>query len=172
MKKIVLFCTLGIFLSAGILGWIAQDVFFSVNDMKTKEERQIVSGAVDKEELDAFKKEGKNPFGQSIPLGELSDFHYQEYIHGMSHQKVKAKKKWGYYEMHPERITWLLNQLDQITLEHEEVYRTILEKWNSGDFSTADHDHNAIWRLQDGTIGKATGVLSPDEEQAYIQKHN
>ena len=41
----------------------------------------------------------------------------------------------------------------------------------SSDFSQVDQDHNTVWRLQGGTIGEATGILTPKEEQAYIESH-
>jgi hypothetical protein len=45
----------------------------------------------------------------------------------------------------------------------------ILNRWAEGDFSRADKDHNAIWNVQGGTIGEATGVMSPEEEQQYLE---
>jgi hypothetical protein len=87
----------------------------------------------------------------------------------MSHQKVKAKQKWGFYQITPERIIWLLEGLDLVEVQYEKIYWEILEKWAQEDFSTADEDHNTIWQLQGGTIGEATGVLSPEEEKVYIK---
>ncbi|WP_054751901.1 DUF6241 domain-containing protein [Piscibacillus salipiscarius] len=54
-------------------------------------------------------------------------------------------------------------------LSHYDVYQSILNRWAAGDFTQADDDHNAIWDLKGGTIGYATGVLSDEEEQAYIE---
>ncbi|WP_411675014.1 DUF6241 domain-containing protein [Cytobacillus kochii] len=47
----------------------------------------------------------------------------------------------------------------------------MLDKWSKGDFSNVDNDHNYFWSLQNGTIGKATGILSPEEEEAFIEKY-
>ncbi|SES65996.1 hypothetical protein SAMN05216389_101289 [Oceanobacillus limi] len=134
-----------------------------------EKQRMEIQGEISEDDLTRFAEEGLNPFGQSTAMNELTDTFYQEYLHGMSHQKVKADAKWGFYEIHPERINWLLAGLNEVELEHEDVYRGILEKWDKGDFTTADLDHNAIWRLQGGTIGEATGVYSPAEEQAYLK---
>ncbi|HLU21033.1 MAG TPA: DUF6241 domain-containing protein [Bacillaceae bacterium] len=71
--------------------------------------------------------------------------------------------------MTPERINWLLASLDKAKLEHEELYREILIRWNNGDFSRVDKDHNAIWDLENGSIGRATGLLTPEEEAPYIE---
>lgn len=110
-----------------------------------------------------------NPFGEATRVAELTSSHYNKYIHGMSHQKVEADEKWGFYEMTEERIKWLLNALDEIDVNHEETYRDILERWSKGDFSQVASDHNQIWRLQGGTIGRATGKLSAEEEQEYLE---
>ncbi|QGS67873.1 hypothetical protein CV093_01335 [Oceanobacillus sp. 143] len=103
-----------------------------------------------------------------MDLNELTAALYNEYIHGMSHQKVRADKKWGFYEIHLERIKWLLEGLDVVSIENGSTYRNILQRWDKGDFSKVDKDHNAIWKIQKGTVGKATGILSLEEEQKYI----
>ncbi|MFC3041506.1 DUF6241 domain-containing protein [Virgibacillus xinjiangensis] len=133
------------------------------------EQREKIKGSISEQELQEFEEQGLNPFGEDRPHYELTDDYYQEYIHGMSHQKVKASKKWGFYEIHPQRINWLLEGMEKVALDHEDVYRRILLKWKEGDFSTADADHNAVWELQGGTVGKASGVMDPEEEQAYLE---
>ena len=46
----------------------------------------------------------------------------------------------------------------------------IVTKWENGDFSEADEDHNYIWKLQKGTLGKARGLLSKEEELLFIEE--
>lgn len=133
-----------------------------------QEQRQEIDGTISEADLTTFKEKGLNPFGEKTKMGDLTDIRYQEYIHGMSHQKVKASKKWGFYEIHPQRIKWLLEGLDKVDIKHEQVYRNILEKWSEGNFASADDDHNAIWGLQGGTVGKAIGVMTKEEEQRYV----
>ncbi|MDG5470460.1 DUF6241 domain-containing protein [Jeotgalibacillus sp. ET6] len=138
----------------------------------TEESRAAAAGTITDEDLEQYEKEGLNPFKKKVSQDELDDYHYQEYIHGMTHQKIKASKKWGFYEIHPKRIEWLLEGLDKstkITTENKAVYREILSNWKEGDFSKIDKEHNKIWRMQDGTVGEATGILSTEEEQQYIE---
>lgn len=136
-----------------------------------EDKRDEIKGTITEEDLTTFKEQGLNPFGEKTKKNGLTDTMYQEYIHGMSHQKVRADKKWGFYEIHPDRIKWLLDGLDEVDVEHESVYRDILVKWQKGDFISADADHNAIWNLQGGTVGKATGILSQEEEQRYVEEN-
>nr|WP_239585879.1 DUF6241 domain-containing protein [Bacillus mesophilus] len=91
----------------------------------------------------------------------------------MSHQKVKADEKWGTIRITPERISRLIQivELHKSELNHADLYLRILTRWANDDFSQADKDHNAIWKLQNGNIGEATRVLTPQEEQKFIKKH-
>lgn len=95
----------------------------------------------------------------------------QQVIHEMSHQKIKASEKWGAIKITQDRIEVLLNYVQEQDFEHKELYVDILGRWREGDFSRAHKDHNAIWELQGGTVGKATGLLSKEEEAAFIEKH-
>lgn len=141
-------------------------------EKQLQENREDIMGTITEEDLVAFKEDGLNPFGESTTSKALTDYTYQEYIHGMSHQKVKASKKWGFYEIHPSRIQWLLEGLDKVELDREATYREILKKWNNENFSSIDVDHNTVWSLQNGTVGKATGILSAGEEQAYVNSNS
>src|SRR5699024_6512730 len=80
---------------------------------KAGDDREKVSGHVTSEESKAYKEKGLNPFAEKVQPNALTDEDYREYIHGMSNQKVVAEKKWGFYEIHPERIKWLLKGLDE-----------------------------------------------------------
>lgn len=78
-----------------------------------------------------------NPFREEYNPEQLTDRHYQDYIHKMSHQKVIADTKWGFYRITDERIDWLLESLD-ITydfLKDGKIYREILTRWKNEDFS-------------------------------------
>ncbi|WP_100012138.1 DUF6241 domain-containing protein [Lentibacillus sediminis] len=135
--------------------------------------RENSGGTVTEEDLEEFAEQGLNPFGLSKSQEELTDIDYREYIHGMSHQKVDASEKWGFYEITDSRIQWLLDGLgledNKRELTDLDVYKDILERWKAGDFSRVDEDHNVIWEMQGGTVGRATGILSPEEEQEYLQ---
>lgn len=97
----------------------------------------------------------------------------QSAIHGMSHQKVHAEDKWGFLPMTQERIERLIVvvEANKKSYNKPETYLKILNRWSKSDFSQADFDHNLIWDLQDGTVGRAYGTLSIEEERDYIKKH-
>lgn len=100
---------------------------------------------------------------------------FQDYIHGMTHQKVVAKDKWGIYQISEERIDNMLEVLEKVQGTNEEYkyqdfYVETLEEWDEGDFSNAVEVHNYIWDLNGGTIGKAKRLMTTEEEQKYIDQ--
>lgn len=110
----------------------------------------------------------ENPFGEKVST-PLSEGLMQQYIHAMSHQKVEADEKWSFFEITDDRIDFLLSQLEVSKYKHEHTYKEILISWKDGDFSEAVNHHNAVWRIQEGTVGLATGLLSSKEEESYIK---
>lgn len=139
-----------------------------LNSLDEEEEKTVTELSEEKFE-NAEHDEDLNPFGDPQDIKSVSESQVQDYIHQMSHQKVKASEKWGFYRITDERIKWLIEAVDANDYEHGEQYMHILMAWNKGAFDRADKHHNIIWEMQGGTIGKATGVMSLDEEEAYLE---
>ncbi|MFK7695983.1 DUF6241 domain-containing protein [Paenibacillus sp. HJGM_3] len=93
-------------------------------------------------------------------------------MHHMTHQKVKASDKWTSIQMTSNRVRLIGELIEQKgqTWKNRDQLLKITKKWEAGDFSKIDDDHNYLWSLEDGSIGKATGILSAEEEQAFIVK--
>ena len=113
---------------------------------------------------------------RTIPVEEefpssMEEYGIQEAIHGMSHQKVKAEDKWGFIPMTHERISRLIVVVEENKYISAPVYLDILNRWSNNDFSRVDEDHNAIWDLQEGNVGRATGIMSFEEERDFIKEH-
>ncbi|MGB8001062.1 MAG: DUF6241 domain-containing protein [Anaerobacillus sp.] len=107
--------------------------------------------------------------------GIPSENKFQDYIHGMTHQKVVADKKWGIYQISEERIDNMLQVLDNIKgtkdeYKHFDFYLETLKEWDKGNFGNAVDVHNYIWNLNGGTIGKAKRLMTTEEEQEYIEE--
>lgn len=115
-----------------------------------------------------------NPFGNTVKKENIDDGVILGYIHRMSHQKVRAEEKWGFYLITDERIEWLLDAVKQNKdhLMYGDEYLEILTRWSESDFSKVVEEHNWVWKIQGGTDEKekATGILSEKEEREYI--HN
>ncbi|WP_163101973.1 DUF6241 domain-containing protein [Peribacillus alkalitolerans] len=141
-------------------GYLSIPQLDKVTDLKQSQSRQVYN-------------ESKSQYVvEELPIN-MEEFEVQIAMHHMSHQKVKADKKWGALQITPERINRLIEIVtkNQKGYDHSSTYLDILNRWNEGDFSRVDRDHNEIWRLQGGTIGKATGILSAKKEKKYIEEN-
>ncbi|MCM3087541.1 DUF6241 domain-containing protein [Bhargavaea ginsengi] len=122
------------------------------------------TGALDK--VDGLDRVGLN--------GNSSEAQILEVMHQMTHQKIAANQKWGAVPM----TTRNIEQLESIVstsdkIQNDKVKKELLgfiANWERGDFSETDAEHNYIWDLQDGTLGKARGLLSKEQEQKFIKE--
>lgn len=89
-------------------------------------------------------------------------------MHMMTHQKIIANDKWGAVLMSIENIETIYAILESSDFSKKKQLLKIITRWKNEDFSTVDHDHNTIWRLQGGTIGKAHGIMTAEEERWFI----
>jgi len=119
-----------------------------------------------------LKDETKEDIEKHMP-DDLTDMEIAGFLHRMSHAKVEADEKWGYEPMTVERIVRLIDVIEanKDNIKHSGTYLRILEKWRYNDFSSVQNDHNSVWEIQNGTIGRATGILSHEEEMEYIQRY-
>lgn len=109
----------------------------------------------------------------TIPELEIFDERdFMQTIHEMTHQKVYADHKWEFTPIIPQYIDEMLTILDNQDFENEDYYRETLNAWKNGDFSNAVEVHNTICNWQDGNIGKATRLLTPEEEEKFLKDHN
>lgn len=114
-----------------------------------------------------IKEINKEPIEKEFPIN-MKEYEIRAAIHRMSHQKIKAEEKWGYIPLTKERVNRLITIIEQNDYKNSNLYIEILNRWLEYDFKHVDEDHNEIWRLQGGTVGKATGILSVKEEKKLI----
>lgn len=65
---------------------------------------------------------------------------------------------WGKEPITKDNLTHLITAVTNSNIPSKEDLLTILNRWNSGDFSSAVEDHNKVWKLLDGTVGKAISL--------------
>lgn len=143
---------------------------YDVEEVKGPEsESSAVSTSSEPKETESFEsKENQEP---SDEIKNRDEETVMQAIHNMTHQKVEAHPKWGELQVTEERIDELLTALDEEDYKHEEFYSETLTAWKSGDFSNAVEVHNKLWKLQDGSIGEAIRLLTPEEEAEYVEKN-
>ncbi len=92
-------------------------------------------------------------------------------MHQMTHQKIRANEKWGAIPMIQENINVVYDIIESNDFKKKDVLLPIIIRWKDGNFNQVDKDHNAIWKLQGGSIGKAYGIMSAEEERWFIIKN-
>lgn len=161
----------------GLLTAVLMGVYLYLNKAGTEPAN---TGKVDSESEAEAKDELEKSFETSTPEGEMPDYDKKgelallQEVHGMTHQKVQADKKWGSSEITKDKVLKLYDVVENKKFEDKNIQRiliNILEPWTRGDFSNAVTAHNKIWDYLDGNIGKATRLLTPKEEQEYIEKY-
>lgn len=113
------------------------------------------------------------PEGDSTKLFRIAppEEEIEQILHEMTHQKVVASEKWGATQITQNRIDELIAIVEEGTYFHEDFYLDTLNAWKEGDFTNAVDVHNTIWEWQGGNVGRATGLLSNEDEEKFIRKH-
>lgn len=100
---------------------------------------------------------------------EMSEGQIINMMHKMTHQKVIADEKWGAIPMTKENIDNLVKVLENG--DYDSRLLRMAKKWQEGDFNSIVSDHNTLWTMQDGTIGRATRKATEEEEKEFIAEH-
>lgn len=163
---------LGILVISGGIGfWIygnAKDYEAGGSEAKPSSEEYTGEEAV-KAAQDVEKHVEEYAAANEDKIGE-SEEAIRQAIHDMSHQKIYASDKWGALAMSEENILTLISRLDKFDYVNEDVYRDILTRWKNGSFERAVEDHNRIWKLQNGNMGEAQRLLTPEEEKEWVEE--
>ncbi|MGE7885042.1 PRK06770 family protein [Bacillus sp. NPDC094077] len=89
-------------------------------------------------------------------------------MHQMTHQKVVAQQKRGSIPMTKKNAETLKTIISKSNFEKKEELLATAERWANKDFSKIVEEHNFFWDSQEGSVGKATGVMDSVGEQHYI----
>ncbi|MBP1745347.1 MAG: hypothetical protein H6Q58_2325 [Firmicutes bacterium] len=84
-------------------------------------------------------------------------------IHLMSNSLIEAEDglKWGEENVDKTNIDKVIRMLDQAPVNTKtKKLRQIVERWQQGDFSQIVDDHNFVWDLLGGTVGRASSADS------------
>ncbi|MDR7079776.1 hypothetical protein J2Y03_004834 [Neobacillus niacini] len=103
---------------------------------------------------------------QSPSEGELL-----EILHNMTHQKVRSEEKWGFVHMTEVNLLAVKEVLQENPAFNQNIdMLAIVTDWLNNDFSNIVAEHNSMWKMKDGSVGKAYGILSPSEEAALVKE--
>jgi hypothetical protein len=94
-----------------------------------------------------------------------------EDMHLMTHQKVQAEHKQGAIEMTKDHVDLIYDVVKQSDFGHKDKLISILNRWKQNDFNKIVDDHNVLWKIQGGKVGKATDRLTTQEEKEFIKNN-
>ncbi|TLS35589.1 DUF6241 domain-containing protein [Pseudalkalibacillus caeni] len=184
-KNLIIIFTTLILIFCAIMYWMIVEASETVNgkeDPKTEQAAKNSENGSNKDALDEIDEQidaatatttenEEDGVKKAIP----TEVQFQDDLHAMTHQKVKAEEKWGHLKITEERIDEMLDVLDKVKGKNDyknfDFYYDVLTEWNNGNFDNAVQAHNRIWSMNGGTIGKATRLLTEEEEQAYIKEY-
>lgn len=161
MKKILTTIIVILILCVGaVMGLYYYGKLTGTENIATNIVNKFIGYKISKEiEKDAEKiKDGQSQNSKYNSV-DLSEEDIINIMHQMANTKVIADEKWGEIEITPERVKNLKTIVEGSDFESKDKLLEILERWEKGDFSVADKDHNYLWEKLGGTIGRATGVL-------------
>ncbi|MGM0897065.1 MAG: DUF6241 domain-containing protein [Bacillota bacterium] len=162
---IILVVVLGIFAGAG---------YYAYMSLTSTDEQRISDAA---EQADEKLEQGEDTeapkTGEDVETVGLKEWEFQVKLHQMTHQKIVASEKRGAIEMTPARIDEMLKILraNEGAYEKYEFYERSLTAWKEGDFSNSVQVHNTIWEWHNGTVGRATGLMSEKQEAEFVEDH-
>lgn len=169
MKKFLIWT--GSIISMGVL--LAAGFFWAAGHLSESLNGEPAAAETPKTPAEEERLEQTGYIGGSQLDRNMLESEYEVYnvMHQMTHQKVKADDKWGAIPMTKENIDAVHKALNDSQFTYKKDLLQIIEKWQNNDFSAADEDHNFFWKLQGGNVGKAYGLLSPEEEQEFIKNN-
>jgi len=94
-----------------------------------------------------------------------------EDMHEMTHQKVQAEHKQGAIEMTKDHVDVIYDIVKESDFVHKDKLISILTRWKQNDFNKIVDDHNVLWEIQGGKVGKATDQLTTREEKEFIENN-
>lgn len=168
VKKLVLVFCLVAAVAAGTIG-TAFVIITSSDQSQTKEAKKLASKPVkfDKKQIEI----GGEKSDRLPKLIDGNEPQVTTVMHKMTHQKVLAREKWGAIEMTPENIKIVKEHVLANHFKSEKFFLEILSRWEAGDFTKVDKDHNDLWEAQDGNIGEAKGIMTEEQEQMFIEEN-
>lgn len=156
------------------LGILAGAGYWGYKSLTSTDEQQISKAA---EQASDKLEQGEDTIApaadEDVKTVGLSEVQFQVKLHQMTHQKIEATEKRGEIEMTEARIEEMQKILyaNKGAYKQYDFYERSLESWKDGDFSNAVSVHNTIWEWHNGTIGRATGLLSEEEEAEFVERH-
>jgi len=132
--------------------------------LEAKKNQQEIEGIVDGINGEEDNKgEGEGEDGNRTEL-KSSDYYPEQDVYDIMHRMSNTKiisennKIWGELPIDDKSIESLKSLVSEIDYEDRDYLLEVLARWEGGDFSQADKEHNYFWTKLGGTVGEAIGI--------------
>lgn len=102
---------------------------------------------------------------------ESTEVDVMNVMHKMTHQKVRAEKKLGAIPMVEDTVNQVVEVVSSSKFVNKEKMLEIVGNWKKGQFNYIAADHNFLWEQQEGSVGRAYGVLGLAEEKELVKEN-
>lgn len=160
LKKILIWgIVIVIVLGGGLFGYNYYMNYKSGKFEAEKNQKEI-EGIVDDINKD---KEASNEKEETTELKSPEYYPEQkvyDIMHRMSNTKIIAEdnKIWGELPIDSDSLGDIKDLVSEINYEDRDYLLEVINRWENGDFSQADKEHNYFWTKLGGTIGRAIGI--------------
>lgn len=161
LKRILIWLiVIVIVLGAGLFGYTYY-MNYKTGKFEAKKNQKEIENIVEdiNEEKDSSESEEK-PEEALKPSDYYPESKVYDIMHRMSNTKIIAEdnKIWGELPIDSESLGSIKALVSEIDYPDRDYLLSVISKWENGDFSKADEEHNYFWAKLGGTIGKAIGV--------------
>lgn len=148
-----------VILGGGFLGYNYY-MNYESGKLEAKKHLKEISGVI--ENLNKEKEESN----KDTATTELKSLDYYpaedvyDILHRMANTKIIAEddEVWGKIPIDSESLSDIKALVSEMDYEDKDYLLKVLNRWENGDFSQADKEHNYFWAKLGGTIGKAIKI--------------
>lgn len=160
LKKILIYAVLTVIvLGVGLFGYNYYMNYKAGKFQAEKNQKEIEAMVenINKEKDADSNDEDKETLKPSdyYPIQKIYDI-----MHRMANTKIIAEdnKVWGELPIDESSLRDLRELISEIDYEDREYLLNVISRWEEGDFSEADDEHNYFWTKLGGTVGRAIDV--------------
>lgn len=162
LKKILIWLiVIVIVLGAGLFGYNYY-MNYKTGKFEAKKNQKEIEGIVDDINKDKDKEESADkPEEEKLKSPEYyPEEKVYDIMHRMANTKIIAEndKIWGELPIDSDSLGDIRDLVSEIDYPDRNYLLEVINRWEDGDFSQADEEHNYFWTKLGGTIGKAIGV--------------
>lgn len=158
LKKILIGCIILVIVLGAGLGGYNYYMNYKSGKFEAKKNQKEIEAMVN--DINKDKAEESSETAELKPSEYYPEEKVYDIMHRMSNTKIIAEddKIWGELPVDKESLGDIKALVSEIDYRDRHYILSVITKWENGDFSAADDEHNYFWEKLGGTVGKAIGI--------------